>query len=202
MPFNDESSNNHENLHFTLSSRLASLLIAAGLLILFFSFMVGYFWGKQNGISQFCMNVEQSSFADRIYTSMCELSDSEVATNQESAGASEVQAVEIALAQESDVQEDEVAQVAEKQDSAPLLAHHAQLVGYGSELQAEKFVKKLAQKGIQAHVASRKSKSSKGKVRLWYQVVTEDFTDKSELESLVARISKEERLNGVRIVRS
>ena len=187
-------------------------MLAAGLLVLFFAFITGYFWGKQNAVSQFCMSIEQSSFADRIYTSMCEISETEAPTTSDTVAANEEQAAEVeaaAEAQEIVAQKMESAQSTEQASTVQIaavtqssIAHYAQLAGYGTAQQAEKFAQKLRKKGTPVKVEERKSKSSKGKTRSWYQVVTQGFTDKKELETLVARISKEEKLSGVRIVRS
>lgn len=220
MYFNNEpTKESNETINISLSNRQASLFIAAGLLIIFFSFITGYFWGKRNAISQFCMSVEQSSFADRIYTSMCELSETEAPTTQETVAAAEEQAVaqvtSIDAVEATEEQEDlgvslnhdsvqhvvqAVVETPTKSES--MVPYHAQLVGYGSQQMAEKFAQKLRKKGMPVKVEAKKSKSTKGKTRSWYQVVTQDFTSKNELEALVARISKEEKLSGVRITRS
>lgn len=217
MYFNNEPTNQAESINISLSNRQASLLLAAGMLIIFFSFITGYFWGKRNAISQFCMGVEQSSFADRIYTSMCELSETEVPTTQDTVTASADSAAITAVdaddgtdgeepvsALGQDLQGEQVGAVAAAvpADATPTVSYHAQLAGYGSQQHAEKFVQKLRKKGVAASVETRNSKSAKGKTRSWYQVVTKDFTNKNELEVLVARISKEEKLSGVRITRS
>jgi hypothetical protein len=209
MFFKDEPTKENESINVSLSNRQASLLLAAGLLVLFFSFITGYFWGKQNAVSQFCMSVEQSSFADRIYTSMCEISETEVPTTSDTVAANDEQTNEVVAEpeiQKSVEQEAETAPLVASVDQAvvaqPTIFHYAQLAGYGTPQQAEKFAQKLRKKGLPVKVETRKSKSSKGKTKSWYQVVTTNFTDKKELETLVARISKEEKLSGVRIVRS
>lgn len=220
MNFNNEpTKDSNESINISLSNRQASLFVAAGLLIVFFSFITGYFWGKQNAISQFCMSVEQSSFADRIYTSMCELSETEAPTTQETVTAGQEQseaqlenidALETANEQDESLallNQDSVQHVVQAVVEVPIksestVPYHAQLVGYGSQQVAEKFAEKLRKKGMPVKVETRKSKSTKGKTRSWYQVVTNDFTNKNELEALVARISKEEKLSGVRITRS
>lgn len=210
MFFKDEPTKENESINVSLSNRQASLLLAAGLLVLFFSFITGYFWGKQNAVSQFCMSVEQSSFADRIYTSMCEISETEVPTTSDTVAANDEQTTEIVAEPETQKaveQETETialgASVAQEAAvTQPTVFHYAQLAGYGTTQQAEKFAQKLRKKGLPVKVEPRKSKSSKGKTKAWYQVVTTNFTDKKELETLVARISKEEKLSGVRIVRS
>lgn len=43
---------------------------AAFLLILFFVFMAGYYWGKKSAIEQLSHQFDQESFADRVYSSM------------------------------------------------------------------------------------------------------------------------------------
>jgi len=210
MFFKDEQTKENESIQVSLSSRQASLLLAAGLLVLFFSFITGYFWGKQNAVSQFCMSVEQSSFADRIYTSMCEISEPEIPTTSDTVAANDEQITEVVAVSETQKEVEPSAEtvplvasvVQEAVVAQPTISHYAQLAGYGTTQQAEKFAQKLRKKGLPVKVEARKSKSSKGKAKAWYQVVTKDFTDKKELETLVARISKEEKLSGVRIVRS
>jgi hypothetical protein len=210
MFFKDEPTKENESINVSLSSRQASLLLAAGLLVLFFSFITGYFWGKQNAVSQFCMSVEQSSFADRIYTSMCEIAETEVPITSDTVATNDEQVAEVVVEPKIEelVKPDAdaiplVASVAQESVVAqPTVSHYAQLAGYGTPQQAEKFAQKLRKKGLSVKVETRKSKSSKGKAKSWYQVVTKDFTDKKELETLVARISKEEKLSGVRIIRS
>ncbi len=205
-----------QSVIFSMTKRQASLLVAAGFFIVFITFISGYFWGKSNAISQFCMSVEQSTFADRIYTSMCELSESEAPTTQDTVTQNSESPADIATAvdAESELEPEIIDQVesidpnAEPQivkhdvqiNAEPV--HHGQLAGYGTMAQAQKFAQKLCKKGIPAKVETKTSKSSKGKTRSWYQVITQDYTDKAELESVVARITKEEKLRGVRIVRS
>ena len=49
-------------------------------------------------------------------------------------------------------------------------------------------------------VKKRQSRSSRGRFVAWYQVITEKFNDKGDLEALVKRLEYEEKLNDVRIV--
>jgi len=65
---------------------------------------------------------------------------------------------------------------------------------------AQQFAQKLARKEISVAVKKRQSRSARGKFVFWYQVHTEKFEDKSELEKLVARLEIEEKLKGVQIV--
>ena len=58
----------------------------------------------------------------------------------------------------------------------------------------------MAKKNIVSEVKKRISKTAKGKVISWYQVVTPTYSDKVELEALVAKLVKEEKLNDTRIV--
>lgn len=202
-----------QSLNVTLSKRQASLFVAGGFFLVFIIFMTGYFWGKSNAITQFCMSVEQSTFADRIYTSMCELSETEASPLQAVAQNTEVQPESVtALDAEPEVEQIDQVESIDPNGEPRLIevqaptktseSYHAQLAGYGTLQQAQIFAQKLCKKNIPAKVETKKSKSTKGKTRSWYQVITQDFTNKEELESLVARVSKEEKLRGVRIVRS
>ncbi len=52
-----------------------SIIVAGLLLLSFFLFMGGYFLGQKNAITAFSNKIEQESFSDQIYSSMCSLSD-------------------------------------------------------------------------------------------------------------------------------
>ena len=78
--------------------------------------------------------------------------------------------------------------------------YYAQLIGFGTQKAADNFVKKLERKGIQAKVHTRQSKSARGKNYYWYQVVTELYDNKNELEIVVNCIKNDEKIHDVRIV--
>src|SRR3989337_212428 len=47
--------------------RQASIVVATLILIAFFIFISGYFWGKKRAMEQFVDQVSQGSFADQVY---------------------------------------------------------------------------------------------------------------------------------------
>lgn len=196
--YDDE--NNEAGL--TVSHRQASLVLAGCLLGVFFSFVSGYFWGKKNAASQFVMKTQQDSFAGQIYSSMCELcqSDNDVKEMPDQ------QKESVNVAQGKELAQEKLEKVTTKIDSSPekikeeKVFYTAQLIGFGTKKNALTFANKLNDQGIPVEIRSRKSKSAKGKTVSWYQVVTQKYENKGELEKLVAHVSKKERLKGVQII--
>lgn len=78
--------------------------------------------------------------------------------------------------------------------------YYAQLVGFGTARAAQQFVQRLSRKEIPVIVKKRQSRTTRGRFVSWYQVVTEKFDDKAELEALIAKLQHEEKLNDVRII--
>lgn len=182
-----------DNGLFILNRQLS--IVVAGLLFLFFSFfIVGYFLGKRSAAEQFTQKMCQESFPDQIYTSV-------ISAHEE-------------IKNESSVIPEKMAQTdTEVSDISPVLslgeqsegnnvtksAYYAQLIGFGTEKAAQKFVQKLALKNVETFVKKRTSKTAKGRTIYWYQVVTPPYNDKDELSSLINRLAKEEKLSGVYI---
>ena len=74
------------------------------------------------------------------------------------------------------------------------------LNGFGTLKAADRFVNRLQKKGIPVEVKKRISKTVRGKIIAWYQVVTKEYTDKSVLEKLVATLKKDEKLKDPSII--
>ena len=181
-----------------IPKRHASLILAGLLALLFFTFITGYFWGKRTAISQLTSRVEEEFFANQIQSSLYGL--------QDRPGVQQEVIPEIALdqrAQESVDSEQQVVSVNEQkvdiEVEMPSKQYYAQLIGFGTQGAANSFAKR-ANKITEVEVKKRVSKTAKGKTRVWYQVVTAPSSNREDLELLVAKISKEERLKGVHIV--
>lgn len=193
------------NYSLTLSLRQASLACAGVLLTCLFSFMAGYFLGKKNAAEQFLYKIEQESLADQIYSSMCGLSDKdENPDDAEIMDTSETDAETTDSEQESKAAEvtsiqniEQPTMVSSNESQEPKF--YAQLAGFGSLAAAEKFAQRLEKRGYAAEVVERKSRSAKGKMVSWYQVVTKKFENKADLLKLVQSIKKIEHLSGVQI---
>ncbi len=186
-----------------LSNRHASFVVSGTLFFSFVVFMGGYFLGQKNAINHFSNKVEQESFADQLYSSMCmmhENKDNEINEGEENVV---VQADQPGVRQAVQVAaQDNISEVVEEAlvKNEPQKQYYAQLVGFGKKTTAQQFVQRLRKKQIDVIVNTRRSKTSKGKTVSWYQVVTQKFDNKDNLNELVETISEQEHLKGVRIV--
>lgn len=78
--------------------------------------------------------------------------------------------------------------------------YYAPLIGFGSKKAANKFVALLEGNPLKVVIKEHISIGSNGKKRAWYQVVTQQYTNKEELEQLVAHVVKKEHLSGVSVL--
>ena len=199
-----------------------SLLVSSVIVVCFFVFIAGYFLGKKKAVEKFYHKIKQDSFADHIYYSMCsmydkqgeqlgqgggtemrstnvELADVDATTKKKAATVSEKP--EIAVVQHSKkaagVADDDVLPEIEVEERCQ---YYAELIGFGTERAARRFADKLLKNNVTVSVKRRRSKSARGRVITWYQVVTGRFDDKDDLIALVDDVSARERLKDVRIV--
>jgi hypothetical protein len=177
-----------------IPSRQLSFIVAALLFFTFFIFMTGYFLGKKNVVEQFVEQAQQEACADTIYSHL--MSNNEDSEQPEPAplALAQIEESEVAISslnqKISDMQDELTVQ--QEQEISEL--YYAQLIGFGTEKAAQIFVKKLETKGIATEIKKRASKTAKGRTSCWYQVVTLNYGDKSELIKLVDRITKEENI--------
>jgi len=181
-----------------LTSRHVSWMLSFFIISSFFVFIAGYFFGKKRTVEKFYNKIDQDSLADHIYYSVCSIYDNnEEAVKQESTEESSSVVAKVAVA--SNLQQPQNEQVLAK--SKVSQEHfYAELIGFGTARAAQRFVAKLKQQGFSVVLRRRKSRSSKGKTIVWYQVITEKFDNKSDLIAFVDIIKDKERLKGVRIV--
>jgi cell division septation protein DedD len=184
------------------------------LLLNFFIFMTGYFLGKKQAVDQLNYKIDQESLTDHVYSSMYALYDTKVQPESsdmvepgEEVAEADLVSEEPALEQAIDITAQVQVSDEAPKDSSEIITvqnngheYYAQLVGFSSEKTAQQFVKKLAQRDITAHIKQRPSKTAKGKIVHWYQVITESFTKKEELLKLVENIKRRENLHDVRII--
>jgi len=186
-----------------IPNRQLSALIA-GLLFLFFGcFIVGYFFGKQSYVEQFTQKMCQESFSDQIYSSAITAND----FNGEERDISKADTMAIAQETISAIENSSMSCLdntdeSEQHDNTVLestVQFYAQLIGFGTEKAAQKFVQKLALRNIETLVKKRTSKTAKGRTIYWYQVITPPYSNKETLTNLVNKLAKEERLSGIYI---
>ncbi len=202
-----------------MPSRQLSMVLAAFLLVLFLSFMGGYFLGKKHIVDDFVLKVEQDSFADQIYSSLCLLGDQDPEVlRAERDEAEEQEDQQVAQGESSELSQGAAASqtalldVTQEQEEKSLennetivkkpagKQYYAQLVGFGSATAAQKFAAAMNKKKLPVRIKERESVSGKGKRKVWYQVVTQAFSDRNLLADLVDRIAKEGKIKGVQIL--
>jgi len=215
--YNNNSSELSEKSGLFLTSRHVSWLVSSIVMICFFTFIAGYFLGKKKAVEKFYSKIKQDSFADHIYYSMCSMYDkadelqgedggnmqTEVATlSAESTEKKEKIIVSNLPEKQENLKEkkESVVQVAQELDIKSDNKYYAELIGFGTERAAQRFANKLLKDNISVSVKRRRSKSPRGRVIYWYQVITEKFSDRNDLIALVDDISVQERLKDVRIV--
>lgn len=185
-----------------LPNRQLSGVIAALLFLFFALFMTGYFVGKRYAAEQFMHIANQEACADAQYNGTIMEENSQRDSNNAMADFSdEGQGIVSAVVGE-DIKPANM--LAEGNDAAIEWAsgqaaprYYAQLIGFGTEKAAERFVQKLALKNIETNIKKHTSKTAKGRIACWYQVVTAPYYNKDDLSRLVDQISKEERLKDV-----
>lgn len=199
-----------------LTNRHVSWALSIILLLNFFLFMTGYFLGKKQAVDHISYKIDQESLTDHVYSSMYALYDSKApnASSDNTEPGEELEVAEVETPAEEAVLDqaiDTTAQVKTTEnatETAPEIIsvkndgreYYAQLVGFSSQQAAQQFVKKLALRDITAHIKQRPSKTAKGRIVYWYQVITESFTNKEELLKLVENIKHREKLHDVRII--
>ncbi|MCA9769954.1 hypothetical protein KC460_01130 [Candidatus Dependentiae bacterium] len=207
----------------SLSARHTSWLVASIMVISFFVFISGYFMGKSEGAQEFSRVTLQESLADQMYCSVCalydkqETSQAKVCVPEEQidvvnsceqkellqdalnnsntrhsltfkAGEREV------ISDKSNIDLERIGKVAESKK------YCAQLIGFGTKKAANQFIDRMSKQNVPVKLKTRKSKTSQGKNIAWYQVVTDTYNNRQQLETLVSRVKKSERLHDVRIV--
>jgi septal ring-binding cell division protein DamX len=153
-------------------------------------FVVGYFWGVKSSVEQLSMQLDQEAFADQISASLIPMHETQP----------EESPVEVRAQDEvsnADPISDEQEYVSEQ---SYLRTYYAQLAGFGSKRSAQKFAQKLEKQDIPVVINAVHSKNRRGKSVTWYQVVTESYSTKEELEALVERLKETEKLKDPQIV--
>lgn len=180
--------------------------IAAVLLLLisFVSFVLGYYVGKNRDVLNITKEVIKDSFADQIAVSLYS-AQKESLDNSSSVINNEADNDIMAMAKNNLGNENTqdtvcVEQLAKEHVPNDLIYHYAQLIGFGTERAANQCAKRWQMQGFPVTIQKRTSQSAKGKQSFWYQIITQDYSDKNELENLVKKIKKQEKLSDIRII--
>lgn len=172
-----------------IPQRQLSLLLAAAIMTSTGVFIGGYFYGKKESLEQINDLQEHEAFADQIYTAVCQgyssmpVQESDTTTVTSTA---------------KPIEDEPLSIPTQAVDSSA--SYYYELIGFGTAKAAQQFAKKLEKKGFPVLVKTRYSTTPRNKKIVWYQVVTSRYQDRQQLEQLVDRIAKEEKLKDVRIV--
>ncbi len=174
--------------------RQASFVAAAAMLLCTLIFMLGYLIGQKHVVDQFVCCLEERSFAEQVYASLHTAGGEYRTQDLVSAGTT---TQDVITSSNEVIAENEITPVAAFTDDKH---YYAQLIGFRTQQSAYTFADRLRGCGIPVLVRRRISSTARGTERHWYQVVSEPYQDRNELENLVDRVSGKEKLKGVRIL--
>lgn len=183
----------HNPNYLIMQKKTVSQLVAFFLLLGFFIFALGYFLGKKKLAEDFSHIVNQSNFSDQMNFALTSLYEQEN-NNQQVKQLDQPRFEEEPISDKSDIS----SQSTNNESGQPSL-FKAQLFG-GTQKAVTLFAQRLAKKGIDIEIRTRTSKTASGKKMVWYQAVTKPYSNKADLEALVATIKKLEKINNVTIL--
>lgn len=183
-----------EEVGLFIPNRVFNWVIALGLLLFLLAFLGGYFWGHRRAVGRFLNKIEEESFADRITYSLYTLTGKSVEEEQPG--------------DVSDETEEETAPEPEEKTEEPVaitladssVVYAAPLVGFGTLHAANSFVQRIHKMGIEALVKERSSRTQRGRKIVWYQVMTQDYVHKNELEKVISELQQKERIKDIKII--
>ncbi len=85
------------------------------------------------------------------------------------------------------------------ENDEPTVQFVGQLITFGTKKPAEKFVERLAAKDINGHLKVRKTRTMNGEKITRYQIETDSYVDRDELQTLIDRIVKLEHIRNYHI---
>lgn len=184
----------------TVTEPQLRIAVACVLGLLFFSVIVGYYWGKKRAYEEFLDTCYAESLSDKIAASLCSLyDDAEVELPE----ADEAEAPDTPLAGEEETASEDggvsVEEGATPQRLEESMNYFAELAGFGALRTAKNYATRLKERGFDVVVFERISKQGKGKTRTWYQVVTKPQGYEA-LQAVVDKIKAEDRLQGITLV--
>ncbi len=211
-----------------LHEKHISHIIASLLLMGFFVFVGGYYWGKKSANEMLNNHTESESLTDQIkHACYVDLVDNlenaeEESESSEGAGSDNLD-VDNARMQGSEKYIKESVLLPQAQSAVDNILNQdgkispsdnsksdynvqfqeeyaAHLAGFGTQQAAQQCVDNYKKQGYSVSISERSGKTSKGKVRRWYQVVTPWYQSKDELERLLPGLKKVGRLKDVTLV--
>lgn len=182
-----------ENITIKMTRRQISWLLATLLSVVVAVFIVGYTWGRWSAMQAVADKATQDSFIDQANYALLAMYEKPAVRNVDMTGHDGMTMMPSVEAEESQSEEQEVVA------SLPVY-YQGLIIGFGHYASAQQFVSKLAGQGITALIQEKISWNGKKK-RVWYQVVTERYTDREALEKLVEKIARSSKIKHAKIER-
>jgi hypothetical protein len=157
-----------------IGSRHLSWVVAGMLLAFFLMFWVGYRAGKEEG--NYSSEPVSSSTVPTAY-------------NEQGAYVDQVALEQVEHLDEYKVTDGVI--------YLPSEQFYAQVALYDSRAKAESLVADLKATNIITYIKERSFSNRGGEKQIWYQVVTEHFDNKADLENLVTIVAKQEQLQDI-----
>jgi septal ring-binding cell division protein DamX len=204
MENNNVKSTAQDNEHLIIKRKIVSVIAASLIILGLFIFLAGFFWGYRKASHDVQIDINQTSFADQIsYSALHLIRDAKQDVIESTANNNIANSTTASTVDQEATESTQEATI-DGQDAvikAPELAagYYAELIGFGRLKAAQSFVDKLKNQGYQVVIKKRVSKIGNGKVINWYQVVTQTYANKFELQKILEIIKKTERLQGIKI---
>lgn len=192
----DRSLEKHDQLH--LSRRIIPLILGIFLFLIFVSFMIGYFLGIKHTTDEFVTQIRHETLADQLLVSAV----TEAPTIFVSNNTGESPSDPVTICENNDPIKKNISENTSENVTAEILtSYNAELIGFGTQQAAQDFIKRVHKySSIPLDLKERSSKTPRGKLITWYQVVTGKYEQKQELQNILDILIKKEHLHDVKIV--
>ena len=181
----------------SFSRRLIPGALSLVLFSVFVAFMIGYFLGVKYTTDEFVTQIRQETLADQLLIS---------SGVQNFSNNSEISEAAMLLPADATVTASLQVPAPEQSTDAVVtpinpVRYGAELIGFGTKAAAEEFLQRVARYNTMTLVLKeRQSKTPRGRLVTWYQVVTGKYEQKPELQKLLDTLIKKERLHDIKIV--
>ncbi len=170
----------------TITDRQAAFIVSGIAFSCFLSFAAGYFMGVSHETETVITEIRADAFADEIASALyARETPQDKVVDLYASVPGEIEAMSFGTQEQKEEINTE---------------YYAQLIGFSKREAAIDCVDKWKKKGFDVQIKKRESKTAKGKTIYWYQVITQRYTSKKELEHVVELLKKQEKLKDVCII--
>lgn len=189
--------NRNDKKQLYLTQNQLSYVAASLLIIGFFIFVSGYYLGKKNGTKSFVDQVEKEYISEKTFGPAL-LGDKIDIDKKENEN--DLKGINNKTETEenwsANTLRDEQETIARGTD----IYYYAPLAGFGTFKAAKDCESNLTSRGFAVKTVERKSKTSKGQVKTWYQVILLPMEDKQKLINQAEQIKKIAHIKEVNII--